>query len=62
MHPDFQNMTTSNLVDLLAQETQKFTQFMAEKQFGQEYEECKHLIQQIQSIISSRQDIPEMTK
>jgi len=47
-------MATANLVDLLAQETQRFTQLMAENRFSQEYEECKGVIHQIQAVIESR--------
>jgi hypothetical protein len=59
MRPDYQNMTTANLVDLLAQETQKFTQLMMDKKYGEEYEACKQVIQQIQAAISSRQELAE---
>ena len=62
MRPDYQNMTTANLVDLLAQETQKFTQFMMDKKYGEEYETCKQVIQQIQAAISSRQELPEKNR
>lgn len=55
MQPDYQSMTTAGLMDLLAHETQKITQFMTDKQYGQDYEQCKTSIQQIQAVIRSRQ-------
>ena len=54
MFTDYNNMATANLVDLLAQETQKFTQLMSESRFSQEYEDCKGTIHQIQAVIESR--------
>ena len=53
---EYNNMNTANLVDLLAQETQKFTQLMTEKEFTPEYEEIKNNIKLIQGIIEFRQD------
>lgn len=53
---EYNNMNTANLVDLLAQETQKFTQLMTEKEFTPEYEEIKSTIKLIQEIIEFRQD------
>ena len=53
---DYNNMNTANLVDLLAQETQKFTQLLTDKEFTPEYEEIKNTIKLIQGIIESRQD------
>ena len=53
---DFNNMATATLVDLLAQETQKFTQLMAEKRFTEEYVVCKDIIHQLQAIIESRSE------
>ena len=50
MSPEIKNMDLGGLVDLLAQETQKFTQLSS----GSEYEACRELIRQIQSIIESR--------
>jgi len=44
---DCQNMTIDELVDILAQKTQKFTQLLVYKDFGNEYKECKEAIQQI---------------
>ena len=57
MMPNFNNMPTSHLVDLLAQETQKFTQLMMDKEFTPEYEECKRTIQCIQAAIESQNEI-----
>ena len=49
-----QNMTKEQLVDILAQKTEKFTQLMVYKNFGDEYVECKTAIQQILAEIESR--------
>lgn len=54
MIEDRQNMTTEQLVDILAQKTEKFTQLMVYKNFGDEYVECKTAIQQILAEIDSR--------
>jgi hypothetical protein len=62
MLPDYQNMTTSNLVDLLAQETEKFTQLMMDKKFGNEYEDCKQVIHQLQALITLRIDTPGLDR
>jgi len=56
MLQDYTNMPTANLMDLLAAETQKFTQLMADKEFSPEYEESKNIIQQIQAAINSRKE------
>ena len=56
MH-SFTDMATTNLVDLLAQETERFTQFMAAKQFTPEYEQCKETIQQLMAVIESRKEV-----
>jgi hypothetical protein len=49
-----QNMTMDQLVDILAQKTQKFTQLLVYKNFGDEYRECKEAIQQILAEIELR--------
>lgn len=54
MFPDYQNIPLANLVDLLSQETQKFTQLMMEKKRDAEYEESKLRIQQLQAAIAAR--------
>lgn len=54
MIEDRQNMTTDQLVDILAQKTEKFTQLMVYKNFGDEYVECKAAIQQILAEIELR--------
>jgi hypothetical protein len=54
MIPDYKNMTTDHLVDLLAHETQRFTQFMLDKEFTSEYSKCKRSIEKIQHAIESR--------
>ena len=47
-------MTMDQLVDILAQKTQKFTQLLVYKNFGDEYQECKEAIQQILAEIELR--------
>lgn len=54
MVEDRQNMTLEELVDILAQKTEKFTQLLAYKDFGNEYKECKHAIKQIITEIETR--------
>jgi len=54
MMEDRQNMTLDELVDILAQKTQKFTQLLVYKNFGTEYKECKEAIQQILAEIELR--------
>lgn len=54
MRPDYQMMSTANLVDLLAQETEKFTQLMMDRKYSDEYEYLKSRVQQIQAIIEMR--------
>ena len=57
MLPDYQNMNTDGLMELLAHETEKLTGFFAEKKFDEEYEKCKEGIKQIQVIIDVRKGI-----
>lgn len=53
-------MNMANLVDLLAQKTEKFTQLMADKKFDEEYEKYKEDIKLIQTAILSRKEpLPE---
>lgn len=56
MVPAFKNLSLEELVDLLAQKTQVFTQLMVEKNFSEEYKEAKTEIQQILSEIESRKE------
>ena len=56
MIEDRQNMTMEELVDILAQKTQKFTQLLVYKDFGIEYKECKQAIQQILAEIEIRKE------
>ena len=53
-----QNMTMDELVDILAQKTQKFTQLLVYKDFGNEYKECKEAIQYILAEIELRKETP----
>jgi hypothetical protein len=51
-----QNLTIEELVDILAQKTEKFTQLLAYKDFGNEYKECKRAIKQILAEIEIRKE------
>jgi len=57
MREELQNMTMEELVDILAQKTQKFTQLLVYKNFGIEYKECKEAIQEILTEIEIRKEI-----
>ena len=54
MLPDYQNMSTDSLMELLAHQTEKLTELLAGKKFDAEYEKCKDGIKQIQVIIDIR--------
>ena len=56
MREELQNMTMEELVDILAQKTQKFTQLLVYKNFGIEYKECKEAIQEILTEIEIRKE------
>jgi len=56
MLPAYKNLSMEELVDLLAQKTQAFTQLMAEKNFSDEYKEAKATIQTILSEIELRKE------
>ena len=56
MIEDLQKLTMDQLVDILAQKTQKFTQLLLHKNFGNEYVEGKEAIQQILSEIEIRKE------
>ena len=56
MIEDRQNMPMEELVDILAQKTQRFTQLLAYKDFGNEYKECKQAIRQILAEIEIRKE------
>ena len=51
-----QNMAVDELVDILAQKTQKFTQLLVYKDFGNEYRECKEAIQYLLGEIERRKE------
>ena len=51
-----QNMTIEELVDILSQKTQRFTQLLVHKNFGKEYKECKEAIRQILAEIELRKE------
>jgi hypothetical protein len=55
--PELQHMSMEELVDVLAQKTQQFTQLLVEKKFNKEYLESKESIQQILAEIESRKQI-----
>ena len=56
MIEDRQNMPMEELVDILAQKTQKFTQLLVNKDFGIEYKECKEAIRQVIAEIEVRKE------
>ena len=56
MNFDYTNMSTSDLVDLLALKTQKFTQLMTDNNLNDEYQECKTIIQQILTQMELRKE------
>ena len=56
MIEDRQNLTMEELVDILAQKTQRFTQLLVYKDFGNEYKECKETIRQILAEIEIRKE------
>ena len=56
MSENLQNMTKEELVDILAQKTQKFTQLLVYKDFGNEYKECKQAIKQILAEIETQKE------
>ena len=62
MREDRQNTTMEELVDILAQKTEKFTQLLVYKDFGNEYKECKEAIQQILAEIETRKGITSQQK
>ena len=54
-----ENMTMQELVDILAQKTQIFTQMLVEKKFDEDYKQCKQDIQKILAEIELRKESPE---
>jgi len=52
----YHTLSMEELVDILAQKTQIFTQLMAEKEFSEKYKEIKLAIQQILSEIELRKE------
>ena len=55
-----QHMTMEELVDVLAQKTQIFTQLLVEKKFDEEYKQCKQEIQRILAEIEIRKEKPDL--
>ena len=56
MIEDRQNLTIEELVDILAQKTQKFTQLLVYKDFGNEYKEYKETIRQLLAEIEIKKE------
>ena len=52
--PDYLNMELSDLLDQLTLELAKHTQMLKEKQFSNQYEECKKAIAEINKVIRLR--------
>jgi hypothetical protein len=55
----FRNFETSVLLDMLALQTEKLIQMFKEESPDGQYEECKHVIIQLQSEIESRRNSPQ---
>ena len=55
---DFKHLSMEELVDVLAQKTQEFTQLLVDKKFNGEYKETKETIQKILAEIESRKENP----
>ena len=62
MLPDYQNMTTESLMELLAHETEKLTELLGGKKFDEEYEKCKDGIKQMHVLIDIRKGITATSK
>ena len=56
MIPAYKNLSTEELVDVLAQKTQVFTQLLIEKKFDAEYLQAKESIQQLVAEIELRKE------
>lgn len=54
MGPPYKNLSIEELVDLLAQKTQDFTQLLVEKKFNEKYNSTKESIRQILAEIELR--------
>lgn len=52
----YQHLSMDELVDVLAQKTQMFTQLLVDKKFNGEYSQVKEEIQQILAEIELRKD------
>jgi hypothetical protein len=52
----FENIETSELLDMLAEYTRHLTDLFMKKDRGKEYEDCKHTIQELQDEIQTRQN------
>jgi hypothetical protein len=57
----FQNFDTSELMDLLARHTQRFTELFTNNELGNEYENCKNMIEELQEEIAYRKVLPSNT-
>ena len=49
-------LETRDLIDLLAENTQRLSQFLAQKNLGVEYEQCKKILIELQLEIGRRQN------
>jgi hypothetical protein len=52
---NLRNITTVNLVELLARNTIKLTHFILARRLGEEYEDCKDTVRDIQDELNSRE-------
>jgi predicted amidophosphoribosyltransferase len=58
---DFQNLQTSQLVDLLVEHTAIITKLISEKKFDEEYDKHKLLVKAIQTEIDFRKTTADVT-
>lgn len=53
----FQNVGTSTLIEMLAQHTQQLTTILVSVVSSKEYEDCKKMIEELQSEIALRENM-----
>ena len=57
----FQEFETKTLVQMLGQHTQQLTSMLLKTVSSKEYEDCKKMIEELQSEIRSRSSVPDNT-
>jgi hypothetical protein len=58
MSQEFQDMGVDDLVGLLSHHTARFTHLMMDRQFDEEYNNCKAIIKELQETITIKGTIP----